>query len=228
MYDPFRIQSANVCQPNGLNQHQFTTSVALCYFLNIFVVFIANNDEILQLEPSDPKQPKAPEDSKKDQKDKFDEITTLNDDANRNPGFDKEASLINGGSLEPQQTPEALSLRMSTTISGIIIGIVASIVIAILILIFAVYKYKNRSDISQFAIRIDTIKLDSLSHHHSSSGLQFDSVRTHPYSMSGHSCGGTGTPQKSIIKNGGGSPTAINTLTRASIDHLHDSKEWYV
>ena len=167
-------------------------------------------------------------------KDKYDEITTLNDDGNpRRPGegggfLDPN---LQKGPLKPKSTEEALSLRMSTTISGIIIGIVASIVIAILILIFAVYKYKNRTEIAQHAIRIDTIKIDPMNSSNTSNTYNnnnnhntYDSSRTNnsPYSMI--------TPGKSIMKNGGGAAsTAINTLTRASIDHqLHDSKEWYV
>ena len=137
------------------------------------------------------------------------EITTLNDDGNPNTNYID--SSFQNTVLEPKNPKDALSLRMSTTISGIIIGIVASIVIAILILIFAVYKYKNRTDLSQQVMRVDTIKLDNLNNCDPRGGGT-------PYNL--------GPPGKSIMKNGTGS--TINTLTRASIDHLNDSKEWYV
>ena len=142
------------------------------------------------------------------------EITTLNDDGNPNTNYID--SSFQNNVVEPKNPKDALSLRMSTTISGIIIGIVASIVIAILILIFAVYKYKNRTDLSQQVMRVDTIKLDTLNN-------------CDPRSMAAGAAGAPynlGPPGKSIMKNGGGS--TINTLTRASIDHLNDSKEWYV
>ena len=182
-------------------------------------------DDIIGLDKPPRYPPKYPDKGGKD-KNMKDDYTTLNDDANPNkPGI--RDPNIPQNSIKPNIPTDSLQLRMSTTISGIIIGIVASIVIAILILIFAVYKYKNRTEIAQHAIRIDTIKLDPMNSSNNSNTYNnnnhntYDSSRTsHPYSL--------GTPGKSIIKNGGGGSSTINTLTRASIDHLHDSKEWYV